>query len=703
MITLYEGIVTTTNPATFTGMPYPLIDAIDCTVTEERNGQFSLVVRYPIGAQYWEKIIPDAIIMAEPRKGADAEPFRIYEIEQVLDGIITARANHIVYDLCGIAPLSLSSITEDWTNLDDFITDINTLYFQYRNMSFRFANAGMTSTSTIEQYTNNDVQTLWGVIGYVANALGAELKYEWANGECVVSFCQSRGRVNDTIISYGINIVSLNRKLYTGDSYSLVCVYWIKNGVALYGYASTPYTGCDRTLLVNVTDKYENEPTQEEMDAEAANYVATHNFVPSSDLSVEFVPFENTTEYDDTPVSKLTDSTPYVSRTSGGSLTLGVRNRESDKVIGGTIAWNQLASLTSSDWATRRATFSSSGTTTSLTTTSSSSLKYVQFALTTNHVYHVRGKIIPPSSCDMLVRFANGTTSTVTYIADAPANTPLEFSTIGKNTYETGNLRLGLPTTAASGVTGSVEKLQVYDLTAMFGSTIANYLYTLESDTLGAGVAWLTSRGFFTADYYTRQTEKIESVQTSAHIMWDGSNNVIGNYALDSDLVLRGILKLDASNKLYYDGDEYSSDGTVIRKYAERAYTSGDATDGSTMITDGTTTVYKLGVSTTETADPFMNPQNVEAGGIEQYVDAGLANNTRTFSMPVGHETTYFYVSGVSGLELCDTATVDASIIGVTATAKCVKVVYNVLTKMYDTVTVGTLQNDIVDTILKLG
>lgn len=38
-------------------------------------------------------------------------------------------------------------------------------------------------------------------------------------------------------------------------------------------------------------------------------------------------------------------------------------------------------------------------------------------------------------------------------------------------------------------------------------------------------------------------------------------------YAFDSDLTLRGIPKLDASNNLYYDGDVYENDGTVTRKY----------------------------------------------------------------------------------------------------------------------------------------
>ena len=119
---------------------------------------------------------------------------------------------------------------------------------------------------------------------------------------------------------------------------------------------------------------------------------------------------------------------------------------------------------------------------------------------------------------------------------------------------------------------GLVLKPQWFDLTAMFGSTIADYAYTLESGTAGGGVAWLKSYGFFSQDYYPYHATTLESVNASAHVMRDSADNIIGNYALDPTVHLRGILKLDANNKLYYDGDEYASDGTVMRKYAIVTY-----------------------------------------------------------------------------------------------------------------------------------
>jgi len=123
------------------------------------------------------------------------------------------------------------------------------------------------------------------------------------------------------------------------------------------------------------------------------------------------------------------------------------------------------------------------------------------------------------------------------------------------------------------------------------------------------------------------------SVKTSKKINRDADNNIIGEYPLD-DIELRGILKLDGSNNLYYDGDTYESNGSVTRKYEYRAYASGDESLPDT-ITDGTYTVTKLVTPTFETADTFTNPMIVDGNGTEEFVDG------RTVEMPVGHETIY--------------------------------------------------------------
>ena len=163
------------------------------------------------------------------------------------------------------------------------------------------------------------------------------------------------------------------------------------------------------------------------------------------------------------------------------------------------------------------------------------------------------------------------------------------------------------------------------------------------------------------------------------------------SYPLDSSLTLRGIPKLDVSNNLYYDGDEYESDGTVKRKYAEYTFTGSEnwkwyedsnqslsfwhcsplrydgkksddyfcsngiratvvnnnqvriyvmynsqissSTNMNTLFTSGTKLLYELATPTTETAEPFQHIQIVDDFGTEEFLSTGI--------VPVGHNTRY--------------------------------------------------------------
>ena len=53
--------------------------------------------------------------------------------------------------------------------------------------------------------------------------------------------------------------------------------------------------------------------------------------------------------------------------------------------------------------------------------------------------------------------------------------------------------------------------------------------------------------------------------------------------------------------------------------------------------------VYELATPTTESADPYQNPQIVDDWGTEEYVDAAAtaATSPRDVSIPVGHDSMY--------------------------------------------------------------
>lgn len=374
-------------------------------------------------------------------------------------------------------------------------------------------------------------------------------------------------------------------------------------------------------------------------------------------------------------------------------------------------------------------------------------------------------------------------------------------------------------------------KPQIIDLTQMFGTAIADYLYNLEQATAGAGVSIL--RKLFPFTFYGYNTGELISVKTSAHVIrglnqwdeetqqgyWNGqtgeyfpnetreicSKNYIpilskteyyfhrgnastkgdlifydanknflssrlnrgnqitetpenahymqinlGNdygttynhnvciniskpslngiykaysehsYSLDSSLDLRGLFKLDANNNLYCDGDEYSSNGNVMRKYGivdlgsltwgkaganDDIFATNDLRgiikpsdfesetfkglcipyisargidayrkdidccigcdgNGRTYINDsakasftpeqfitslnGKMLIYEKETATTETAQPFTNPQAIEPDGSEEYVDS------RAIPLVVGHNTMHTNICEIDGWNACN-------------------------------------------------
>ena len=175
-----------------------------------------------------------------------------------------------------------------------------------------------------------------------------------------------------------------------------------------------------------------------------------------------------------------------------------------------------------------------------------------------------------------------------------------------------------------------VLKLNVFDLTAMFGSTVADYLYTLESGTAGAGVNLFKT--LFAEDYYPYTANTLMSCKPTSKVIKDSDNQTIQTIPL-SGVELRGLLKA-GTNGLYADGDTDDGSGTGEVRYEERAYQAGDESLAD-AITDGTTTVVKLATPTTQTLTAWNNPIQACEGGTEEFTD------TRTIKLPTGHDTIY--------------------------------------------------------------
>ena len=252
-----------------------------------------------------------------------------------------------------------------------------------------------------------------------------------------------------------------------------------------------------------------------------------------------------------------TMNSPYVSR----ALNCQGANSEFVKIVGGTVGWNQLCGTTSSTATSHGITIkrNTDGTTEISGTADASGFagNLSQSAVSLpGHKFLIRG-------C------SSGGSASTYYLRDGYTASADRFDTGNGNIINgLANTILQLvikPNYAISGTL--VFKSQLIDLTAFLGPTIADYAYTLEQQSAGSGVSWLKQYGFFLDDYYPFATSKLESVQTSAHVIKDANDQTVESYAID-DVVLRGIPKL-VNGEIQYDGDTYEADGTVTRYWKE--------------------------------------------------------------------------------------------------------------------------------------
>ena len=383
----------------------------------------------------------------------------------------------------------------------------------------------------------------------------------------------------------------------------------------------------------------------------------------------------------------VTDTAPYIYRQTPVKESFKAFMK---KIVGASVVWNQLGFQTG---------YSATGQYSPLFRSSSQSLKVDTLS---GHKYLI--SFIQPSGCGVYRQNRPGLTAGYQGYPAPTSNTRISFlanCTESKTQLDIGGLISKLATTEESYyLTNAIFT----DLTAMFGTTIADYVYTLETSQSGSGIAWLQSYGFFTEDYYAYKQNKLESGCVSAHKTYDGET-LLTNTEL-SPITLRGLFKL-STNKLTVDGDEYNADGSVTRKYgivdlgsldwnydssAPRfmvGYSSAKPVSANSVIGNlicekyttislndvygentnkaiaistgsyisivdkdytnpqtfktamsGVYLIYELATPTTEQTTPFTETEIV--GSTEEFIDYEVAQDNRDVAIPVGTETDYY-------------------------------------------------------------
>lgn len=270
-----------------------LSDAIECKVTHEINGEYELSMRYPITGIHYDEIAPTYIIMAVPDNMTQAQPFRIYRITKPLNGVVTVYARHIAYDMMGtiVEPFTQSSLTAAINDLANHCTPAT---------SFTFT----TTRSVASQFKLPEPRELWRVLGGTAGSFLDVYGGEWDFNLLTAELKTRLGIDRGVHIRYGKNMTGLEQDASLESTYSGVWPFWYDEESGTLVQISEKYVAVagssvtDRVLLLDCTDDFENQPSEQDL-RDRANAFITANSVgdPKISWKVSFVQLSQAGEY----------------------------------------------------------------------------------------------------------------------------------------------------------------------------------------------------------------------------------------------------------------------------------------------------------------------------------------------------------------------------------------------------------------------
>jgi hypothetical protein len=130
---------------------------------------------------------------------------------------------------------------------------------------------------------------LGGMEGSVLQTYRGEYKYDGFN----VSLLTNRGTNNGVVLRYGKNIVRLEQDENFSDLYTGVAPYWHGEDESVYLPETIVFvTGSyafERILSLDLTDRFETAPSEEELRAEAQRYIEANNIgVPTASVTIDY-------------------------------------------------------------------------------------------------------------------------------------------------------------------------------------------------------------------------------------------------------------------------------------------------------------------------------------------------------------------------------------------------------------------------------
>ena len=273
-----------------------LTDTISCTVTEERNGAFTLEMVVATTTPYFDQIEEGMLIVVKPNHTQTLQAFEICKISRPILQRVTILANHISYkqSFIPVEPFSCTGITATLQGLVNYSMETN---------PFTFITDITNETSTYNQIEPASLRSrLGGTEGSVLDVFGGE--YLWNNYE--TQLLLHRGQDNGVELRVGKNITDLEQttELDTVVTGALPC--WSDEDQTQFFYGDIQYNtdvskyAYHRTVVLDLSEEFETAPTVNQLNAAAREYIDQVNLgLPTTNIKVSYVDLADTEEYKD--------------------------------------------------------------------------------------------------------------------------------------------------------------------------------------------------------------------------------------------------------------------------------------------------------------------------------------------------------------------------------------------------------------------
>ena len=269
-----------------------LRDMISCVVTEERNGIYECDFEYPVGGANYEDIQIGNIIGVTHDESGNIQPFDIVSYSKPIDGIVTFHCTHISYrqSYMTVVGSNINSLSDAFTLLAS-AQPSNPFSYQTDKSNVGYLGSADGKPHSVRQM-------LGGIRGSILDAYGGE--YEWDKWQVILH--SARGENRDFTIRYGVNMLDYDEDYDYEGTYSSCIPFWTDGtltvvGNRVDGYGST-ITGRGECVPLDLSDKFETEPTQAQVESAALAYITNNNtFIPTQNIHVEFVRLQDFDEY----------------------------------------------------------------------------------------------------------------------------------------------------------------------------------------------------------------------------------------------------------------------------------------------------------------------------------------------------------------------------------------------------------------------